>query len=105
MRGRVRGAPADRFEAAGRQRWWGTGSTPTSPAGSRPAWPPSPGLADRSGDLGGGLRVELVALDRVGDQLVLDLAAQGQLLEHGDREVLGVDLEVPAQRRPGVRAA
>ena len=43
--------------------------------------------------------------DRPGHHGGVHAPAQGQLLEHGDDEVGGVDLEVRAQRGPGIGAA
>src|SRR5690349_8534010 len=45
--------------------------------------------------------VELVLADRLGQRLVLDLAAPGELAEHRQRHRLPVHVEEPAGGRPG----
>ena len=49
-------------------------------------------------NLGGGVGVELVALDGLGDLVAVDVAGQGELLEDAHGDVLGVEVAA----RPGV---
>ena len=49
-----------------------------------------------------GFGVDLVGGDRQGDLVLLRSAVRGEGREHGDDDVLGIDLEVPAQGLAGV---